>query len=216
MTMSLQPMTERSRIVASLVGITLLIAGVTFAACRDSARTKDAETRIAVLTRQTAVAQHTRDSALRATVAATRELAEWRARADSLEAHAHAAAAESQRLAQLVHIASETTLVAQLTPDSALVVRVPRVVTQYVQSLYTTVRAQDSALAARDSQATRADTVIVTQTQVVHADSTVITLQDSTITEQQRARPRFGFRTGLLAGAASVAVLVWLAGHLVR
>lgn len=188
----------------------LLAAGaiIIVAAWFDAQRAANADRAIRILERQTAAAQQERHRQTLAAIAAKNELALSRARADSLEAAARAAKAESDSLARFVRIASETTLAVQITPNSSVGVKVPRLVTQYIWSLYRTIQKQDLALAARDTQTVRADTVIVIQDRVVGADSTVIDTQAATITEEKRARPRFGFRSGLAAGAAAVAILV--------
>jgi hypothetical protein len=196
-----------------LVAIGCAIVAVAIAGSyADSRRADEADGAIRVLERETAAAQKQRHAQSIAAIAAKQELARARVHADSLEAAARRAAVESARLAQLVHIASETTLVATVASGETINVTVPRVVTSYIWSLYRTIQAQEAALAARDLQAVRADTVIVYQDRVVQADSTVITTQAETVTEEKAARPRFGFKSGLAAGAALVALIA----HLVR
>lgn len=193
----------------ALLAIACAVVGIALAGSYvDGRRADEADGAIRVLEQQTVLAQHARHTATLELFGAKRELARVRAHADSLEAIAHARKSESDRLAQLVRIASETLLVAAVTPDSTINVPVPRIVTGYIQSLYATIKAQDAALVARDTQAVRADTVIVTQDRIVSADTVVIETQGETITEEKKARPRFGFKSGLVAGATLIALIV--------
>lgn len=196
---------------AIVAGLVLIVTAF-MVSCADTRRAANADGAIRVLEQQTATAQKERHAATLAAINAKQQLATARAHADSLEEAARDAEAKSARLAKLVRVASETSLVVQMTPEApSYAVSVPRVVVSYIRSLNETIQRKDSALAARDTQMVRADTVIVFQDRIVRADSAVVTTQASTITEEKRARPRLGFGSGVV-----VAALVALVVHFVR
>lgn len=196
----------------------LLIAGSVIVVCCvagsaiDSWRAARADGAIAVLERQTAAAQRERHQASLAAIAAKASLLSAKQHADSLEAAAAAAERRVEQLGDRVRVLSAGHLSIRLTPNGGYeVLNVPPIVTAYIDSLKSTIVQKDSALAARDTETVKADTVIVTVDRIVKADSVVVDSQASTITEEKAARPRFGFKSGVVT-AAVVALLL----HFVR
>lgn len=203
----------------------LIVAGVLVASlallyagsCWDGHRVAVAEGEVHVYEQQVAAAEKARHAAAVATIAATAQLTAARQRADSLEQRAARAEHRAATLGAAVQIASPTTLAVQVTPSAApMIVVVPAIVTEYIDSLKSTIVQKDLALAARDTQAVRADTVIVTITKETKADSTVITGKDSVITAVKATVPRFGFKWGFVAGVATTVSAVKLALMILR
>jgi hypothetical protein len=193
-------------IVAAIAAI-LLIAG----SCSDRRRAAYADGQLVVLQRSLEAAQREQHDAAVAVVAAQRALDSVKAHADAVVAHAAQLEQQSKTLAAQVHIVDATHLAVRVTPtapDSAI--GVPPPVVAYIASLEQTVAAKDSALQARDGQVATSATETAALRREVAADSVMIDEKDKENAALKEKIPRFGFRSGFVAGVAVLVGIVRL------
>lgn len=193
--------------------VALLVAG----SCWDGRRAAYADGELHVLDQQLAAAQHERHAASVAAIAAHRSLDSATHHADSIVARADVAEKRSRQLAQQVRVLDTTHLAVRMTASSAdTVIAVPPPVAAYIVSLESTVAAKDSALQARDGQVATSVAESAALRRELAADSVTIGDQAQENAALKDKVPRFGFKSGVVAGVSAVLIVAKIALLLVK